>query len=288
MSKFITKLKFVPSMLTCSSAFCGMLATVLALDGEKSLIYASYLILLASVFDFSDGFAARLLHASSELGKQLDSLADAISFGVAPSAIMFQLLKSSMRLNGTLISCEGWQIAIMLSSLLIGIFAILRLAKFNIDPDQAHSFKGLASPACAIFIASIPLISAMVPEDFWIFKAAHAIWNVHFPMKLEFALLGLEVFIFGKWFWVLPMCLFFGAMMVTNLPMFSLKMKSYKYSENKTVFNFLIYAIILIVVLQWIAIPLIMFSYVIVSFVIWTKNRNKNEELVTNTSSSLA
>jgi CDP-diacylglycerol--serine O-phosphatidyltransferase len=107
-------------------------------------------------------------------------------------------------------------------------------------------------------------------------------------MKLEFALLGLEVFIFGKWFWVLPMCLFFGAMMVTNLPMFSLKMKSYKYSENKTVFNFLIYAIILIVVLQWIAIPLIMFSYVIVSFVIWMKNRNKNEELVTNTSSSLA
>ena len=86
MSGFVSKLKFVPSLLTCSSAFCGILATILAMEGEKGLVYAAYLIFIAAVFDFSDGFAARLLGAASELGKQLDSLADAISFGVAPTA----------------------------------------------------------------------------------------------------------------------------------------------------------------------------------------------------------
>ena len=202
MSGFKRKLRFVPSLLTCSSAFCRMLSTFLAMEGDKSLVWAAYLILLAAVFDFSDGFAARLLDACSELGKQLDSLADAISFGVAPSAILFQILKQSMRLRGGIFTFQPWEIAVLLCSILVAVFAILRLAKFNIDPDQAHSFKGLASPACAMFMASIPLIDAAVPEDMLITKILDTC-GTEIEFKWEMILIGLQVFGLGKWY-ILP------------------------------------------------------------------------------------
>ncbi|MBR4440516.1 MAG: CDP-alcohol phosphatidyltransferase family protein [Bacteroidales bacterium] len=278
MSGIISKLKFVPSMLTCSSAVCGIMATFLALDGEKSLVIASYLILLASVFDFSDGFAARLLHAQSELGKQLDSLADAISFGVAPTAIMFALMKDALKLKGGFLSFEGWQIAVLMATVIIVVCSILRLAKFNIDPEQSYGFKGLATPANAILIASIPLINAMVPEDFWIYTVAHALCNADFPFTATIALIGLQVFVFGSAKFLLPMTIFFSLMMVTNLPMFSLKMKSYKYKDNKLVYNFLIFSVLLLIVLQWIAVPIIITAYVVVSFVRWLLSRNAKKE----------
>jgi CDP-diacylglycerol--serine O-phosphatidyltransferase len=278
MSKFISKLKFVPSLLTCSSAFCGILATIFALEGEKGLVWAAYLIFIAAVFDFSDGFAARLLGAASELGKQLDSLADAISFGVAPTAIMYQLLKQSLHISGKLINAPFWQTAICLTAALIGIFAILRLAKFNIDPEQAHSFKGLASPACAIFVASLALIEPMVPEDFWFYQIVHAISGAQFPYKLELALIGLEVYVCRNWHWLLPMCVFIATMMITNLPMFSLKLQSLKYSENKMVYNFVICSAILIFLLKWIAIPLITILYIAVSFIDYLANKKAKTE----------
>lgn len=272
MSGFKRKLRFVPSLLTCSSAFCGLLSTFLALEGEKSLVWAAYLILLAAVFDFSDGFAARLLDACSELGKQLDSLADAISFGVAPSAILFQVLKQSMRLRGGLSTFAPWEIIVLLCSILVAVFAILRLAKFNIDPEQAHSFKGLASPACAMFMASMPLIDAAVPEDMLITNILDMIGN-EAEFKWEMILIGLQVFGIGKWFVVLPLAMFVAVMMVTNLPMFSLKLKSLKYSEHKLVFNFLIFAVVMLLLLKWLAVPILIFAYIIVSFVQWVRDR---------------
>lgn len=274
MSGFKRKLRFVPSLLTCSSAFCGMLSTFLALEGEKSLVWAAYLILIAAVFDFSDGFAARLLDACSELGKQLDSLADAISFGVAPSAILFQFLKQSMRLRGGIFTFAPWEIAVLLCSILVAVFAILRLAKFNIDPDQAHSFKGLASPACAMFMASIPLIDAAVPEDMLITHILDAC-GMEIEFKWEMILIGLQVFGLGKWYILLPMAMFVAVMMVTNLPMFSLKLKSLKYSEHTLVFNFLIFAVIMLILFKWLAVPILIFAYIIVSFIKWLGSRNK-------------
>jgi len=278
MSGFKRKLRFVPSLLTCSSAFCGMLSTFLALEGEKSLVWAAYLILLAAVFDFSDGFAARLLDACSDLGKQLDSLADAISFGVAPSAILFQFLKQSMRLRGGIFTFEPWEIAVLLCSILIAVFAILRLAKFNIDPEQAHSFKGLASPACAMFMASIPLIDATVPEDLLITSIFDAMGS-DIEFKWEMILIGLEVKVIGKWFILLPMAMFVAVMMVTNLPMFSLKLKSLKYKEHTLVFNFLIFAVMMLVLFKWLAVPILIFAYIGVSFFKWLRNRKKEEKL---------
>jgi len=261
-------------MLTCSSALCGVLSTFLALEGEKSLVWAAYLILLAAVFDFSDGFAARLLNACSDMGKELDSLADTISFGVAPTAIMFQFIKQSMRLKGNLFSFEGWETLVLISCMLIAIFAILRLAKFNVDPEQAHSFKGLASPANAMFVAAIPLIDAMMPEDMFFLRFIQWVFGIDLDFQITLGLIGLQVFVFGKWFIMLPLALFFAAMMVSNLPMFSLKMKNYKYSENKTVYNFLIFSALMLLLLQWIAVPFIILAYIIAS---WSKARKEKE-----------
>ncbi len=273
MSVLTTLRKAVPSILTCSSAFCGMLSTFLALEGEKSLVWACYFILLAAVFDFSDGFAARLLNACSEMGKELDSLADTISFGVAPAAIMYQFIKQSMRLKGNLFSFETWQIVALISCILIAVFAILRLAKFNVDPEQAHSFKGLASPANAMFVASIPLIDAMMPEDLYFLRFFQWVTGIDLDFQITLGLIGLQVFVFGKWFITLPLALFFAAMMVGNLPMFSLKMKHFSYSENKTVFNFLIFSAIMLLLMQWIAVPIIILAYIIVSLVVHCKNK---------------
>ena len=278
MSRITSKLKFLPSMITCTSALCGTLATFMALSGDKGLVYASYLILFASVCDFCDGFVARLLHAQSELGKQLDSLSDAISFGVAPTAIMFGLMRQALRANGPFWTLEGPQILILVCSCFIVICSVLRLAKFNIDPEQAYGFKGLPTPACALLVASIPLIDAMVPEDFWIYTVAHALFNAEFPFKATMALIGIQVFAFGSIKLLLPMCIFFSLLMVSNLPMFSLKMKSYKYRDNRLVYNFLIFAVISLMVLQWIAVPLIIFAYVVVSFVRWLGNRLRKVE----------
>ena len=245
MSGFKRKLRFVPSLLTCSSAFCGMLSTFLAMEGEKSLVWAAYLILLAAVFDFSDGFAARLL--------------------------------DSMRLRGGIFTFQPWEIAVLLCSILVAVFAILRLAKFNIDPDQAHSFKGLASPACAMFMASIPLIDAAVPEDMLITKILDTC-GTEIEFKWEMILIGLQVFGLGKWYILLPMAMFVAVMMVTNLPMFSLKLKSLKYKEHTLVFNFLIFAALMLILFKWLAVPILIFAYILVSFIKWLGNRNKEEK----------
>ncbi len=276
MSILTTLKKAVPSMLTCSSAFCGILAIFLALEGETSLVWASYLIILAAIFDFSDGFAARLLDACSDMGKELDSLADTISFGVAPSAILYQFLRQTMDLKGHLDSFEGWQIAVLSCSIMVGIFAILRLAKFNVDPEQATSFKGLASPACAIVIASLPAATEITPNWTLVTYLLEMI-DTDLRYTWEFVLIGIQVFVLHKWYVALAIGMFFSAMMVTNLPMFSLKIKNFSYAKYHTVVNFLIFSLIMILLFFWLAIPIIMTVYVILSFIKWLIKRQKKE-----------
>lgn len=136
-------IKAIPSFITSMNLVCGAIATIASLKGETHI--AIYLILLAAVFDFFDGFVARLLNSVSELGKQLDSLADVISFGFAPSALLYYLIESNNILPDYF----------SLLSLLIVVFSALRLAKFNIDTEQTLEFRGLPTPASALFIISI-------------------------------------------------------------------------------------------------------------------------------------
>lgn len=133
----------IPSFVTSLNMVCGVCATVLALHGETKL--AVILVIMGAVFDFCDGFVARLLNSVSEFGKQMDSLSDLISFGLAPSAILYEFAVSN----------ELFSHYTALFILLIAIFSGLRLAKFNIDPEQTTEFKGLPTPASALFVISI-------------------------------------------------------------------------------------------------------------------------------------
>ncbi len=133
---------FIPSLLTSTNIFLGSAAVFCAVEGQTDL--AVYLVLFAALFDFADGFFARILNAVSDFGKQLDSLSDLISFGFAPASILYYHI--STNLNSNLLA---------FTPILIVIFSALRLAKFNIDPEQKSSFKGLPTPANAIFLITL-------------------------------------------------------------------------------------------------------------------------------------
>ena len=141
--------KYIPNFLTCCNLICGCLGVVYCLE-ERS-IPAAYFVWIAALFDFFDGFAARLLKVHSTIGKELDSLADVVSFGVLPSLVMYKLIASS--------SSIPW---LPYAAFMIAAFSALRLAIFNIDETQRDSFKGLNTPANTLFITSLPLLSGSI------------------------------------------------------------------------------------------------------------------------------
>src|SRR6201992_858548 len=141
--------KHVPNAITCANLFSGCIGIVLAFKGE--LIGASYAIFLSAIFDFFDGLASRVLKSFSGIGKDLDSLADMVSFGVLPAVIMYQLFLEAHQID----KVSSW---LNFAAFLIPVFSALRLAKFNVDTRQAENFIGLPTPANAILIASFPII----------------------------------------------------------------------------------------------------------------------------------
>ncbi|MBL4704948.1 MAG: CDP-alcohol phosphatidyltransferase family protein [Flavobacteriales bacterium] len=167
-------LKHIPNLLTSCNLLCGCLSILCAAEGH--LLWSAYLIFIATIFDFSDGLAARALKVQSELGKQLDSLADMVTFGVAPGILIFYLLSHpdlqphfwpmNIGYDSTLPSSwttyaseqEPWFLVHKHGpylALIIPVFSALRLAKFNIDESQTTEFKGLATPANALFFAGL-------------------------------------------------------------------------------------------------------------------------------------
>ncbi len=143
--------KHIPNFLTCCNLLCGCVGIALAF--EARLYEASYLIWLALIFDFLDGFTARLLKVQSDLGKHLDSLADLVTFGVLPSVLVYHMLEG----NNT----GAW---IPYLAFAIAIFSALRLARFNIDEKQQAVFLGLPTPANALFLSSLVFVNAMHPD----------------------------------------------------------------------------------------------------------------------------
>lgn len=141
--------KYIPNFLTCCNLICGCLGIVYCLE-ERS-IPAAYFVWVAALFDFLDGFAARLLKVHSVIGKELDSLADVVSFGVLPSLVMYKLIASS--------SSIPW---LPYTAFIIAAFSALRLAIFNVDETQRDSFKGLNTPSNTLFITSLPLLSGSI------------------------------------------------------------------------------------------------------------------------------
>ena len=200
--------KHIPNTVTCLNLFSGCVASVMAFQSAYKL--ALLFIILSAVFDFFDGLLARSLHAHSVIGKDLDSLADDVSFGFAPSVIVFSLMKE-MHYPASMETVSAY---LPYAAFLISVFSALRLAKFNNDTRQTSSFIGLPVPANALFWGSL--------------VAGYHSWLV----SESFHPLYLFVLV----------CLF-SWLLVSEIPMFSLKFKSLSWKDNQISFLFLIVCI---------------------------------------------
>ena len=215
---------FIPNLLTLCNLLAGCTAVALLfLQGDFRMAF--WLVIAAAVFDFLDGFAARMLHVSSPIGKELDSLADMISFGLVPSAVVFRLLSP---IGTEAIPWVAW------GGFFIAAFSALRLAKFNVDERQHEEFRGLPTPACALFFVSLPMLG---------FAAE---WLTRPPV-------------------VLPITLLFSSLLVCDMPMFSLKFKSFGFAKNKLRYLFLLLALVLVLWLRLAAPAIIILAYITLS-----------------------
>ena len=252
-------MKNIPNLFTLLNLFFGCIAIVytlqngivitadaegaLLLDIPKKIWMASLFIVLAAVVDFLDGFVARLFNASSEMGKQLDSLADVVSFGVAPGIIIYQFLRLSFaQEEGGVNTSVLW----LLPAFVLPCAAAWRLAKFNLDNSQSFSFKGMPVPAVGIFVASLPLIY----------------WNVNEATIQELLL--------NKWF-LYAVVAVLSWLMVSNLPLMALKFKDYSIKNNLPKLLLSIIAVVAFVMVKWLAIPVTVLAYVLLSLLFKNK-----------------
>jgi len=233
--------KHIPNTITSLNLLAGSISIVLAFEGY--LLYAVYMIFLAAVFDFMDGMTARLLKAYSIVGKELDSLADVVSFGVAPAVIMFHLMKialyGSLNFPG-LEHLAAKEVFFLIIPFFIAVLSGVRLAKFNVDERQTENFIGLAVPANAMFFVSLYLVSISINTD--------AISTI---LKNEYILTFIIIA--------------FSLLLVSEFPMFSLKFKSLGFKGNKIRYIFIVLSLILLILLHTVAIPIIIILYILLS-----------------------
>jgi CDP-diacylglycerol--serine O-phosphatidyltransferase len=246
-------MKQLPNIFTLLNLFFGCLAITLILqngliatvseEGDQLLMipekiyWASVCIGVAAIIDFLDGFLARLLKVGSEMGKQLDSLADVVSFGVAPAMIIYQFLRLAyaQQENGLNISAI-W----LLPAFIIPCAGAFRLARFNIDTEQSYGFKGVPIPAVGLLLASFPLI-------YWYSQEGFAV-----------------SLLLNKWFLYLVI-LIVSYLMISTLPMMALKFKDFSLKNNLPKIILLAVALVAGILLQWMAVPVVFVVYVILS-----------------------
>jgi CDP-diacylglycerol--serine O-phosphatidyltransferase len=245
-------IKAIPNVFTLTNLFCGCIAIVLVFNGAYT--YASWLIILAAVFDFLDGTAARLLNARSEIGKQLDSLADVVSFGVAPASIMYALMVNTMGYT-----VGGYLVLNALPAFFIALFSALRLAKFNIDDSQTLSFRGLPTPANALFISALPFI--------------------HLHAVTKGGLHAMISSLFSNYYVLLGLVLVLSLLLVSNLPLMSLKSKSFSWKENQYKYIFLILSLIMGIFAGFAAAPFVLLLYIFLSAAEHQQKKHDDESM---------
>lgn len=225
--------KHIPNLITLINLFCGCVAVVFV--SESNYEMAFYMVCLGIFFDFFDGFFARLFKVSSPLGLQLDSLADMVTSGVVPGYVMFSMFTNSAHELGTnpLIPFLGF---------IVTLGSCYRLANFNIDTRQTDSFIGLPTPANALFILSLPLV-----------------------LKFSDSLIILEI-LTNQWV-LLIITLCSAYILNAEIPLFSLKVKKFNLKDNALQMVFILCSIILVLLLHYLAIPLIIIFYVLLSIV---------------------
>ncbi|SEJ58552.1 CDP-diacylglycerol---serine O-phosphatidyltransferase [Cyclobacterium xiamenense] len=220
-------LRHIPNLLTCLNLLSGMIGIHIVM--EEGPVFGYYFILAAAVFDFFDGFAARLLGVQSDIGQQLDSLADLVTFGVLPSFIVFYLIQAS-----------GVPAYLPYIGFLIGIQSAIRLAKFNVDERQTERFIGLPTPANALFFSTLPLLGQKV-------AFLSEIWNNP---------------------WVLSaLTLIFSYLLTAELPLLALKFKHFGWKQNEFRYLMLLVSLAGIAIWGWAGIPIAVISYIFLSMI---------------------
>ncbi len=222
-------LRHIPNVLTCLNLLCGCIGVVEAF--HNNIIISCGLIGVALIFDFFDGFVARILNVSSPIGRDLDSLADMVTFGLLPSIIIYQLLMQSIPdLLGI------WK---AYPAFLIAIFSAIRLAKFNNDPRQSDSFIGVPTPANALLIASLPVI-VLTQDEYW----KTLIVNTNNLLLLTVVM---------------------SYLLIAEIKLIALKFKSFGWQGNEFRYSFLLLTIILLAFFKILAVPLILVIYILLS-----------------------
>jgi len=230
----------IPNAITLLNLLSGIIAVMFAAINQ--LEFAAYFVFLGIFFDYFDGFTARLLKVQGALGKQLDSLADVITSGVVPGIVMFQLIRQSTGqwtepIWFTSIDKLDW---LPFLGLIITLASALRLAKFNIDLRQTASFIGLPTPAFTLFVLALPLVLIYEPSKF-----IEAI--IKNPIVL------IIITLLGSY------------LMNSNIKMFALKFKTYQLKENYIKYLFLLIALVLLLIFHYLAIPIILILYILIS-----------------------
>ena len=255
-------MKNLPNLFTLLNLIFGCIAIVFALQTEhiniytndeftssfnipEKLSYAALFLYASALVDFLDGFVARFFKSSSEMGKQLDSLADVVSFGVAPGVIFYQLLRMSFirEENGLDIS-----IIWLLPAFLFAAAAAYRLARFNLDTSQSYGFKGVPTPAAGLLVASLPLI-------------------LHYGNRF----IDVNEWLVNKWV-LYALIIVLSWLMVSRLPMIALKFKGLSLKNDMPKLILLAIGVLTVVLVKWLAVPIIFIAYIILSLLLKNKS----------------
>ena len=224
--------RHIPNTVTCCNLICGCIASVMAFQARYDM--AIIFIIIGAVFDFFDGMLARLFKVSGPLGKELDSLADDITFGFAPSVIVFSLFKE-VHYPEFLQSIADF---IPYTAFLISAFSALRLGKFNIDPRQSTSFIGRPTPANALFWGSL----VVGGHDFLVSESFNALY-------------------------LLALVILMSYLLIAEIPMFSLKFKNLTWKDNKVSYIFLLVCIPLLIIFRISGFAAIILWYILLSLI---------------------
>lgn len=240
--------KLIPNFVTLLNLFCGSIAVLFAVNNH--FIAAAFFVFLGIFFDFFDGFLARKLKVQSDLGVQLDSLADMVTSGLVPGIIMFKLIglacndDAFIDLSGdwnSILHFNNFKLApIALIGLCITLASAYRLAKFNIDEDQQSYFKGLPTPANTLLILSLPLIMEFQHSDI------------------------INTIILNKWF-LISLTVLSCYLLNSSIKLFALKFKDWSFKNNAIRYIFILLSIVLLIVLHFAAIPVIILLYIFLS-----------------------
>lgn len=256
------KLFSVPNLFSLGNLLCGCIATLNVIEGN--LYIAAALVGIASVLDFFDGFMARALKQGSPMGKELDSLADMVTFGVVPGMVMFQLIRYDAYVHPCIDPTIGKYIPY--TGFIVPLFSGLRLAKFNIDTRQSETFIGLPTLANAIFMTGLPFLMNLDPGEL---KAACSYSMVH-EIPKWCIMTGTKNWLYN--FLHAPVVLagitaLLSFLLISEIPMFSFKVKHVKWKGNEVRYIFLLLSLGLAIGFQAAAISMIIVLYILVSII---------------------